>query len=130
MKYRTKITVRAAGKTYEPGEILPADISGADLAFLKSKKFVEPVDSAESAYEEPEDPADEDGEPFDGFDEIEPGALKSAEEIQKIRSKKDVAAYAAQIGLDLGDYEGKGLKELQAAVINFQEEQMENGADE
>ena len=52
--------------------------------------------------------------------------MKNPDEIRKIRSKKDVAAYARKIGLDLGEnYEEKSLKDLQAAVIDFQEEQME-----
>ena len=45
MRYKTKVTVVTGGKAYNPGTILPADISGADLAFLKSKKFVEPADA-------------------------------------------------------------------------------------
>lgn len=55
--------------------------------------------------------------------------MKNPDEIRKIRSKKEVAAYAKKIGLDLGEnYEEKGLKDLQATVIDFQEEQMEGGA--
>ena len=55
--------------------------------------------------------------------------MENPDEIRKIRSKKDVAAYARKIGLDLGEnYEEKSLKDLQAAVIDFQEEQMEGGA--
>ena len=48
---------------------------------------------------------------------------------RKPKAKKDVAAYAASIGLDLGDYENKKLKELQDEVINFQEEQIAESAD-
>ena len=46
MKYRTKVEFTTKGKTYEPGSILPDDISASDLAFLKMKKFVIPVDAA------------------------------------------------------------------------------------
>lgn len=130
MRYKTKVTVTTQGKVFKPGSILPDDISKSDLAFLKSKKFVEPADVPAAAYEDPEyDPEDEQ-EPgngaFDGFNVTEPDGVKNPDEIRKIRSKKDVAAYARKIGFDLGEnYEEKSLKDLQAAVIDFQEEQME-----
>ena len=130
MRYKTKVTVTTQGKVFKPGSILPEDLSKSDLAFLKSKKFVEPADVPAAAYEDPEyDPEDEQ-EPgngaFDGFNVTEPDGVKNPDEIRKIRSKKDVAAYARKIGLDLGEnYEEKSLKDLQAAVIDFQEEQME-----
>ncbi len=130
MRYKTKVTVTTQGKVFKPGSILPDDISKSDLAFLKSKKFVEPADVPAAAYEDPGyDPEDEQ-EPgngaFDGFNVTEPDGVKNPDEIRKIRSKKDVAAYARKIGLDLGEnYEEKSLKDLQAAVIDFQEEQME-----
>ena len=133
MRYKTKVTVTTQGKVFKPGSILPDDISKSDLAFLKSKKFVEPADVPAAAYEDPGyDPEDEQ-EPgngaFDGFNVTEPDGVKNPDEIRKIRSKKDVAAYARKIGLDLGEnYEEKSLKDLQAAVIDFQEEQMEGGA--
>ena len=44
MRYKTKVTVTTQGKVFKPGSILPEDLSKSDLAFLKSKKFVEPVD--------------------------------------------------------------------------------------
>ena len=48
--------------------------------------------------------------------------------VRKIRSKKEIRAYADSIGLDLGENsDEKSLKELQEIVVNFQEEQMENG---
>ena len=134
MRYKTKVTVTTQGKVFKPGSILPDDISKSDLAFLKSKKFVEPADVPAAAYEDPGyDPEDEQ-EPgngaFDGFNVTEPDGVKNPDEIRKIRSKKDVAAYARKIGLDLGEnYEEKSLKDLQAAVIDFQEEQMEGKAD-
>ena len=46
MRYRTKVTVVTGGREYKPGTILPEDISKGDLAFLKSKGFVDPVDMA------------------------------------------------------------------------------------
>lgn len=130
MAYRTKVTVVTNGKEFKPGAILPADISKLDLDFLKSKKFVEVIDAAAAAYDDgAEDDGDDQGDDFGGFDEINPGAIKSTDEIKAIKAKKDVAAYAASIGLDLGDYENKKLKELQDEVINFQEEQIAEGAD-
>lgn len=133
MRYRAKITVITQGKAYGPGSILPDDISKFDLAFLKAKKFVEPVDVSAVPYEEPEDEAEDDSGQesggFSGFDEMEPPGLKSPDAVRKIRSKKEVAAYAESIGFSLGEnYDEKSLKELQEIVINFQEEQMENGA--
>ena len=133
MAYRTKVTVVTNGKEFKPGAILPADISKLDLDFLKSKKFVEVIDAAAAAYddgaEDDGDDGDDQGDDFGGFNEINPGAIKSADEIKAIKAKKDVAAYAASIGFDLGDYENKKLKELQDEVINFQEEQIAGGAD-
>ena len=130
MRYKTKVTVTTQGKVFKPGSILPEDLSKSDLAFLKSKKFVEPADVPAAAYEEPEEDPEDEQEPenggFDGFNVTEPDGMKNPDEIRKIRSKKDVAAYARKIGLDLGEnYEEKSLKDLQAAVIDFQEEQME-----
>lgn len=128
MRYKTKVTVTTQGKVFKPGSILPEDLSKSDLAFLKSKKFVEPVD-VPAAYEDPEDEQEPGNGAFDGFNVTEPDGVKNPDEIRKIRSKKDVAAYARKIGLDLGEnYEEKILKDLQAAVIDFQEEQMEGGA--
>lgn len=128
MRYKTKVTVTTQGKVFKPGSILPEDLSKSDLAFLKSKKFVEPVD-VPAAYEDPEDEQEPGNGAFDGFNVTEPDGVKNPDEIRKIRSKKDVAAYARKIGLDLGEnYEEKSLKDLQAAVIDFQEEQMEGGA--
>lgn len=133
MRYRTKVTVTTQGKVFKPGSILPDDLSKSDLAFLKSKKFVEPADVPAAAYEDPEEDPEDEQDPenggFDGFNVTEPDGMKNPDEIRKIRSKKEVAAYAKKIGFDLGEnYEEKGLKDLQAAVIDFQEEQMEGGA--
>lgn len=124
MMYRTKVEVVTNGKTYKPGSILPDDISASDMAFLKAKKFIVPVDAAAVVTEPVDDEADgDDGEEFTGFDEMQPGKLKSAAEIRKIRAKKEVRAYADSIGLDLGEnYDEKSLKELQEIVINFQDE--------
>lgn len=135
MRYKTKVTVTTQGKVFKPGSILPEDLSKSDLAFLKSKKFVEPADVPAAAYEEPEEDPEDEQEPenggFDGFNVTEPDGMKNPDEIRKIRSKKEVAAYAESIGCNLGEnYEEKSLKDLQAAVIDFQEEQMESAADE
>lgn len=132
MRYRTKVEVVTNGKTYKPGSILPDDISASDLAFLKMKKFVVLVDAAAVVTEPVEEETDgddgNDGD-FTGFNEMQPGKLKNEAEIRKIRSKKEIRAYADSIGLDLGENsDEKSLKELQEIVINFQEEQMENGA--
>lgn len=120
MRYRTKVTVVTGGKEYKPGSVLPSDISAADLDFLKSKDFVIPTEISPAAV----DDFDEDRD-ISGFQENIPGILKLPEEIRKIRSKKEIGRYAVSIGFDLGeDFEGKGLKELQEEVINFQEEKM------
>ncbi len=134
MRYKTKVTVSTHGKVFEPGSILPDDISKSDLAFLKSKKFVEPADILETTYGEVEDmPEDDPGQEYlelSGFNMMEPKGLKSPDEIRKIRSKKEVATYAETIGLNLGEnYEEKSLKDLQSMVIDFQEEQVEGKAD-
>lgn len=123
--YKAKVTVITKGKEYRPGAILPADISSADLKFLKEKKFVELAEVPEAAFDE-----DDGDEEFDGFDEVNPGAVKSADEIRQIRVKKDVAAYATSIGLDLGDWNKKSLKVLQEEVINYQEEQLSQDDEE
>lgn len=133
MRYRTKVEVITNGKTYKPGSILPDDISASDLAFLKMKKFVVPVDAAAVVTEPVEEETDDDGNDgdFTGFNEMQPGKLKNEAEIRKIRSKKEIRAYADSIGLELGENsDEKSLKELQEIVVNFQEEQMENGGDE
>ena len=132
MRYRTKVAFVRNGKTYEPGSVLPDNISAADLEFLKRKGFVEPADIADT---EPETdgsvPENGDGweDGFGGIDEFyesAPGEVKSPDEIRKIRSKKEIAAYAKSIGFDPGeDYNEKTLKELQDAVIDFQEEVIE-----
>ena len=130
MRYRTKVEVVTNGKTYKPGSILPDDISASDLAFLKMKKFVVPVDAAAVVTDPVEEETDgddgNDGD-FTGFNEMQPGKLKNETEIRKIRSKKEIRAYADSIGLELGENsDEKSLKELQEIVINFQEERMEN----
>ena len=130
MAYRTRIEVRTGGKKYLPGTILPEDISPLDLTFLKRKKSVEVVDAdprATLATEDSDEDPDSDGftEGFEGVD-----SLKSADEIMKLRSKADVAEYAASIGLEFGeDYKNKALDDLKETVINFQEE-MEAGSDD
>lgn len=124
MRYRTKVTVVTGGREYEPGTILPENISKGDLAFLKAKKFVEPVDVAGMADDYDEQDMEDEDDAFSGFGEMEPEALKSAEEIRKIRSKKDILHYAASIGFNPENSKEKSLKELQEEVINFQEEKM------
>lgn len=134
MNYKTKVNVISNEKIYPRGSILPKSISEADMAFLKAKGFVVPADVAPAACEEADDymePGYERGDNADGLgglDELGLFAQKSPDEIRKIRSKKEVKAYADAIGFDLGgDYEDKSLKDLQTAVIDFQEEQAEDG---
>jgi len=126
MAYRTKVEVRTMGKVYKPGSILPDGISALDLAFLKSKKFVELVEGAGGAA------ADEDDEFDEAFDEMAPGEYKSAEQIRKIKKKEDVYTYALSIGLNLGDdFKERSLKVLQEEVINYQEEkEADEGGDD
>ena len=129
MAYRTKVEVRTKGKVFPAGSILPDDISKSDLAFLKMKKFLEVVESSGVQIDHEGEEDGEDGFGGDGFDEMDPGEYKTAEEVKKIRKKKDVYTYAASIGFDLGDgFEEKSLSDLQEAVINFKEES-EAGAD-
>lgn len=134
MGYRTKVTVISGGREYGPGSVLPGDFPRADLAFLKMKGFVELADETPEGFGEPAGgmEAEEGLETgFGGFQGLGLGVLKSPEEICKIRSKKDVFSYAEEIGLDLGgSYEEKSLKDLQAAVVNFQEEQLEGSRDD
>lgn len=120
--YRTKITVHTKGREYLPGDILPADISQKDLNFLREKRFVEIADDAPAAYKDEE--MEEEGR-IDGFDEMVSGMEKTAEEIMRIRSKKEVIAYAASVGLDLGDGSDMSLKDLQEVVINYQDERLD-----
>ncbi len=117
--YRTKVTLMSNGKEYRPGSILPADISSADLAFLKEKKFVELADVPKAVMDEDDD---------DEFEELDPGEVKSVDEIRRIRSKKELAAYAVSIGYDLGEWKDKSVKIIQEEIINYQEEQI--GEDE
>lgn len=126
MRYKTTVTYITGGKEYQPGDVLPADISLSDLAFLKSKKFVVPAVSEDDEVEY----GSSDQEDISGFAEQEPDAIKSPEEVRKIRSKKEAFKYAASIGLDFEEgYESKSLKELQEEIINFQEEQMDADED-
>lgn len=140
--YRTKVTVRTKGKIYEPGSILPDNLSASDIAFLKSKKFLEVIDApsvvtdpvddedAEGEGFDGDDSGDNEGEGFDGFNEMKVPEYKSDDEIKKLKSKKAVYDYAASIGFDLGDdYDKKALVELHDAVINFQAEQMDGQED-
>lgn len=127
MRYRTKVIVVTGGREYQPGELLPADISAADLDFLKEKKFVLPADIPSVAKTKDDDSGhDADSEDDDSeFDERDPDELKSPKDIKKIRSKKELAVYADSIGLYLEEaFEEKGLKELQEEIINFQEEKL------
>ncbi len=150
MRYRTKVIVVTGGREYQPGELLPADISAADLDFLKEKKFVLPADIPSVAKTKDDDSGhdadipsvaktkdDDSGHDADipsvaktkdddsEFDERDPDELKSPEDIKKIRSKKELAVYADSIGLYLEEaFEEKGLKELQEEIINFQEEKL------
>ncbi len=127
MRYRTNVTVMTGGKAFKPGSILPDDISASDLAFLKAKKFISPVDVA-AVVTEPEETGDGEGGGFPTIPETGAFTLKSPDEIRKIRAKKDVAAYAKKIGLELGNFSEKSLNELQEDVINFQEEMESGGA--
>ena len=126
MRYKTKVEVITNGRSYPPGSVPPEPISPADLAFLKSKRFVVPTDEMASDMDE-----EEFGGEFEGFPaEDEMYMIKNTDEIRKMRSKERVAAYAKAIGYDLGEnYREMGLKDMQDTVINFQEE-MESGRDE
>ena len=117
MTYKANIKVVHGGKLYPAGTILPDTISKADMAFLKSRNYLIPCEDDAAA--------DDDFDADDEFDEATPdGGYKTADEIGKMRSKKDVKAYADAIGCDLGDaWDEKPLKDLKEAVILFQDEQ-------
>jgi len=153
MRYRLKVSYRSDGRTYAPGDILPEDIPAGDLAYLRGKGFVEPVDAV---FPEADIPSQGEGSPQGvdaGDKEIDNGFLDTGEdglgigfpdagedglgigfpdldgtegmktpvEIQKMRTKDEVYAYAQSIGLDLGDnYRGESLKGLQEQVVSFQ----------
>lgn len=131
MRYKTKVTYVIHGEVYEPGAVLPPDIPDADLRYLKARKFTELVDVADG-MDYGEGTLEDDGiMGIPGFRGMLPYMLKTSEEIYKIRSKNEVCAYAENIGLDLWDgYKEKGLKELQEAVVNFQEEAEAEGRDD
>lgn len=145
MGYRLKVSFRSDGRTYAPGDILPEGIPASDLAYLKRKGFVEPVDIEFPAGDAPgreasgfpgTDAPDGNTDSFPGSDAedagmgvsypdigTEQGNMKSPGEIQKMRTKDEVYAYAQSIGLDLGDgYKERALKELQESVIEYQEQ--------
>ena len=80
------------------------------------------IDERVAAADEIEED-DEDGADGDMFDELALGGYKSADEVRKIRAKKELYAYALSIGLELGDdYEERKVGDLADEVINFQEE--------
>lgn len=115
LKYKANIKVVHGGKLYPAGTILPDTISHADIEFLKSRGYLTPCENEAAA----------DDDYFDEYDDAAAdGGYKTADEIGKLRSKKDVKAYADAIGCDLGDaWDDKTLKELKEAVILFQDEQ-------
>ena len=141
MRYRLKVSYRSDGRTYTPGDILPEGILTSDLAYLRDKRFVEPVDEV---FPEADIPSQGEGSPKGvdtGDREIDTGFLdtgeeglgisfpdldgaegmKTPEEIQEMRTKDEVYAYAQSIGLDLGDgYREESLKGLQEQVVSFQ----------
>lgn len=131
MGYRLKASFRSDGRTYAPGDILPEGLPASDLAYLKRKGFVEPVDAVfpvgdtpgREAGGFPGADAEDDGMGI-SFPDLGAGQedMKSPEEIQRMRTKDEVYAYAQSIGLDLGDgYKERALKELQESVIAYQE---------
>ena len=141
MRYRLKVSYRSDGRTYAPGDILPEGTPAGDLAYLRDKRFVEPVDAV---FPGADIPSRGEGSPQGvdaGDNEIDIGFLdtgeeglgisfpdiegtegmKTPEEIQKMRTKDEVYAYAQSIGLDLGDgYREGSLKGLQEQVVRFQ----------
>ena len=99
-------------------------MSKIDMDFLKKKKIhrVSGDRRARGRRDEIEED-DEDRADGDMFDELAPGGYKSADEVRKIRTKKELYTYALSIGLDLGnDYEERKVGDLADEVINFQEE--------
>lgn len=141
MRYKLKVSYRSGGRTYAPGDILPEGIPAGDLAYLRGRGFVEPVDAVfpdTDISDQREgglqcvDTGDKEidigfldtGEEGLGISFPDPdGAegMKTPEEIQKMRTKDEVYAYAQSIGLDLGDgYREESLKGLHEQVVSFQ----------
>lgn len=132
MRHRLKVSYRSDGRTYAPGDILPEGVPAGDLAYLRDKGFVEPVDDAPLAeWAAPGQEAggfrgmdaedDGLGISFPELDETGRRDVKSPEEIQKMRTKDEVYAYALSIGLDLGNgYREESLRGLQEQVVSFQ----------
>ena len=129
MRYRLRVSYRSDGRTYAPGDILPEGIPIGDLAYLKDKRFVESVDVVFPGTDAPgqgDDDAPDAGPEDEGlgisFPKVDAGeGMKTPGEIQKMRTKDEVYAYAQSIGLDLGDgYREESLKGLQEQVISFQ----------
>ena len=120
MLYRAKVTYRAGGRQYAPGALLPVDIPPADLGFLRERGWIEPVDAAPAALEGlGAGTGMDDGSEGDGMGLAGAGGADE----WKMRSKKEVYAYAQAIGLDLGEgYEKTPLKELQGKVVDFLDE--------
>ncbi len=137
MHYQLKVSFRTNGRTYAPGCILPDEALASDLAFLKRKGFVEPADMTFPLEKVPSQSSEgashagqkgEEGIQFPDFTGLEAEEWKSPEEVQKIRSKEELFAYAQSIGFDMGEnYKEKSLKELQENVINFQEQAADEG---
>ncbi len=120
MAYKLKGEFWAGGQVYPRGSVLPANTSKNDLDFLKKKKLVETVGVPENT---------DGGEggidvgAFPGLGRLGLQVQKSVDEIRKMNSKQEVAAYAASIGYEMGrDFKERRLKDLQDEVINFQEE--------
>ena len=131
MAYKTKVEIQTNGKVYPKGSILPDNISKIDLDFLKKKKFIDLVevdDALKPDFDSEDDGEDGEDNGDDLFGGVNPGEMKSEDEIRKIRTKKDAFDYASSIGLDLGDdYEGKKLSDLIDEILNFQEEGKADG---
>ena len=131
MAYKKKVEIQTNGKIYQKGSILPDNISKIDLDFLKKKKFIDLVevdDALKPDFDSDDDAEDGEDNDDDLFDGVNPGEMKSEDEVRKIRTKKDAFDYASSIGLDLGDdYEGKKLSDLIDEILNFQEEGEANG---
>ena len=143
MRYRLKVSYRSDGRTYAPGDILPEGTQAGDLAYLRGKRFVEPVDAVfpdtdvSGQGEEGSQGLDAGDKEIDiGFLDTDTGeeglgisfpdldgteGMRTPEEIRKMRTKDEVKAYAQSIGLDLGDgYREESLKGLQEQVVSFQ----------
>jgi hypothetical protein len=104
------------------GKFGPKLLGPGTILNLDSKDEKRLVDSKVAVYvNSGKQDSDEDEFEGNGSDDLE---LKTVEQLNKIRAKKDLIEYAESIGLhDLNEADSK--ESLVAAIVNYQEENFE-----